>query len=778
MTESRMQRKDIPIRRTARVGASILAVLLVALGGCGDEGLSSETVATPAQHVDPERCVACHAEEHRAWTGSHHDLAMQPATEETVLGDFDDAVFERYGVTTRFFREDGAYQVETEGPDGEPTVYEVRYVFGIDPLQQVLLDFGGGRLQVLSVCWDVQAKRWFHVYDEPIPHGDPLHWTGPFQNWNYMCAECHSTELRRGFDLATNTYDTTWKEIDVGCQACHGPGSEHVAWAERVGEGGVWSPDDPKGLVVDLGAADPQVQVDACARCHSRRNLVNGEYEHGRPLLDHYDPELLVAPLYHADGQILDEVYVYGSFVQSRMHRKGVRCTDCHDPHTTRLKQEGNAVCVRCHQTSPPEEFPSLAKRAYDGPAHHHHEPDTPGSSCVDCHMPATTYMQVDPRRDHSFRVPRPDLTEAVGVPNACNGCHETESAAWAVEQIRAWSDASGLGTPHFATTLAAARRGAAKALPRLLELAADGARPAIVRATALREMQRFGDRRVLDALRRAAEDPEGLVRAAAVDGVNGLIPRGAPPEGMRLKVEILAPRLSDPLRLVRTEAARGLASVPAVLLGAAARPAFDAALEEYLARQRSVEDRPDAWLNLGVLHEDLGDPKAAEAAYLTALRLDEDFIPVRFNLATLYNRLGRNDDAERRLREVVDRMPEQGEAWYSLGLLLAEMERYGDAAGSLSRAAALMPGRPRIHYNRALVLQQLGRNPEAEGALREAHRLDAGDVRVIQALALLAVGQRRWEVARTWATRLEALQPGDPSVRALREHIEQAARR
>ena len=760
-----MRRKDIPVGRAA----AFAAALLLALGGCGDESVPV-AVAGSARHVDPARCEACHAEEYRAWTGSHHDLAMQPATEETVLGDFEDALVERYGVTTRFFRENGAYQVETEGPDGKPTVYQVRYVFGIDPLQQVLLDFGGGRLQVLSVCWDVQAKRWFHLYDEPIPHHDPLHWTGQFQNWNYMCAECHSTELRRGFDLATNTYDTTWKEIDVGCQACHGPGSEHVAWAERVGEGGAWAPDDTLGLVVDLGAADAQVQVDGCARCHSRRNIVYGEYEHGRPLLDHYDPELLVAPLYHADGQILDEVYVYGSFMQSRMHRKGVRCTDCHDPHTTRLKQDGNAVCVRCHQPNPPEEFPSLAKRAYDGPAHHHHEADTPGSFCVDCHMPATTYMQVDPRRDHSFRVPRPDLTESVGVPNPCSGCHETESAAWAEEQIRAWSDASGLGNPHFATTLAAARRGEAEALPRLLELAADRERPAILRATALREMQRFGDRRVLDALRRAAEDPEGLVRAAAVDGVNALIPRGAPPEGMRRKVAILAPRLSDPLRLVRTEAARGLASVPSALLDAAARPAFAAALEEYLARQRAVEDRPDAWLNLGVLHEDLGDPEAAEAAYLTALRLDEDFIPVRFNLATLYNRLGRNDEAER--------MPDQGEAWYSLGLLLAEMQRYGDAAGSLSRAAALMPGRPRIHYNRALVLQQLGRNPEAEGALREAHRLDERDVRVIQALALLAVGQRRWNVARTWAARLEALQPGNPSVRTLREHIEQAARR
>jgi len=767
MTGGRMRGKHIPI-----LGAALAALLLAA---CGEEGTSAP-VSASATHVDPARCVACHEREALAWTGSHHDLAMQEATEETVLGDFDDATFEHYGVTTRFFRRAGGFFVETDGKDGRPATFPVRYVFGIDPLQQVLLDVGGGRLQALTVCWDVAEKRWFHLYDDPIPHDDPLHWTGPFENWNYMCAECHTTDLERGYDVETNTYHTTWSEIHVGCQACHGPGSEHVAWAERVGDGG-WAEDDPKGLVVDLGARESHVEIEACARCHSRRNIVHGAYEHGRPLLDHYEPELLVAPLYFPDGQILDEVYVYGSFLQSRMYAQGVRCTDCHDPHTARPKARGNAVCVRCHQTNRPAGFPTLKTGEYDTSAHHHHEDGTPGSFCVDCHMPSTTYMQVDPRRDHSFRVPRPDLTERLGVPNPCRDCHGEESATWASERIRAWFPDSRLGTEHFATTLAAARRGDAAAVPGLLALVADVERPGIVRATALREAYRFADRAVVETAARALADGDELVRATAVEGVDEAVPRGAPPEALREKLRLLAPLLADPLRLVRTEAARGLACVPRAFLDEATRKAFDAALQEYVERQEAVCDRPDGWLNLGVLYEDLGRPRDAETAYLTALRVDPGFVPVRFNLATLYNRQGRNDEAEARLREILDRMPEQGEAWYSLGLLLAEKERYGDAAASLSRAATLMPGRPRIHYNRALVLQRLGRNPEADAALRQAHEMDPRDERILQALALLAVERRRWREAERWAKALGALRPGDPSVAQLMERIREGAR-
>ncbi len=756
-----------PLPWTVRLWARFFAALLCVFAlGCGPEETPSPAAAA-AHYVETGKCHACHRAEHQAWTGSHHDLAMQPATAETVLGDFDDVEFERYGVTTRFFRDGDRFKVRTDGPDGELHDYDVLYTFGIDPLQQYLLDVGNGHIQALNVCWDVHEKRWFHLYDEHIAHDDPLHWTGAYQNWNYMCAECHTTNLRRNYDLETGSYVTKWSEGDVSCQACHGPGSEHVAWAERVKRAGnVYDEDEPKGLVVDLKAEDSRVQIETCARCHARRNIVSGEFGHGDPLLDHYDPELLVSPLYHADGQILDEVYVYGSFLQAKKYHAGVRCTDCHDPHTARTRRDGNALCTECHREDPPERFPTLKAKAYDTRSHHHHTPGSAGALCVDCHMPATVYMQVDPRRDHSFRIPRPDRTGALGTPDACTSCHDDRDAGWAAARLDEWFPASKPEGPVLADLFAAARRSDERVVPDLLEATADPEVPAILRATSLRELRRFVSRPVLEAAAARLDDEEALVRLAAVD----LLGDTVGPDQAEWKIRVLAPRLEDDVRAVRGEAARALAG-ERDRIPAEHRPAFDAALAEFVARQESLVDRADSHLNLGALYEALGDVARAEAAYETALKVNPDFIPVRFNLATLRNRQGRNEDAEQLLREILALMPEHGEGHYSLGLLLAEMERFGDAASSLARAAALLPGRPRIHYNRALVLQRIGQNPEAEKALLQAHELEPRDPRVVHALALYYLERRNRKEAMRFAEKLVELVPQDPGARQLLEH-------
>ncbi|ETW99293.1 MAG: hypothetical protein ETSY1_15515 [Candidatus Entotheonella factor] len=358
--------------------------------------------------VDNRVCQSCHAQAFEDWQGSHHDQAMQPATEATVLGDFRNAEFTYQGVTTRFFTKAGKFLVHTAGPDGRMTDFEVQYTFGVDPLQQYLIPFPGGRLQSLSIAWDVHQQRWFHLYpDENTKPGDALHWTGLYQSWNIMCAECHSTNLNKHYDPSTQTYQTTWSEINVSCQACHGPGGRHVEWANR--EAAKTSPQDQpqnaplKGLVVDFAALDGPGQVAQCARCHSRRRRVSVTDQHGRALLDDFVPERLGTGLYHADGQILDEVYVYGSYVQSKMYHAGVRCTDCHQPHTLKLRAEGTALCVQCHQSQPDNRFSTLAAKAYDTPDHHFHPIGSTGAQCVNCHMPAKTYMRIDPRRDHKL---------------------------------------------------------------------------------------------------------------------------------------------------------------------------------------------------------------------------------------------------------------------------------------------------------------------------------------------------------------------------------------
>ena len=391
---------------------------------------------------------------------------MQVADDKTVLGNFANAKFAYAGTTSTFSQRDGKFFVNTDGPDGKLADYEIKYTFGVRPLQQYLIEFPGGRMQALSIAWDSRPKaqggqRWFHLYPgQNIKAGDWLHWTAGGQNWNFTCAECHSTNLRKNFDAKANTYKTTWSELNVACEACHGPGSNHASWARKQGDwqalaatkGLALALDERKGVtwapVAETGNARRSVprastrEIDTCARCHGRAARISDDYVHGKPPLDTHRLALLDDNLYWNDGQMRDEVYNWGSFAQSRMHAQGVTCSDCHDPHSLKLKAPGNAVCAQCHQPA-----------KFDSPAHTHHAAGTPGAACAACHMPTTTYMVVDPRHDHSMRIPRPDLSAKFGMPNACNNCHTKQTAEWAAAAIAEWNGKA-------AAWLSAIRRG------------------------------------------------------------------------------------------------------------------------------------------------------------------------------------------------------------------------------------------------------------------------------------------------------------------------------
>ncbi|MFQ5985724.1 MAG: multiheme c-type cytochrome, partial [Alphaproteobacteria bacterium] len=483
-----------------------------------------------ATFVGRQACAACHPREVELWRGSDHDLAMQAVDEKTVLGDFDNATFTYFGVTSTFFKRDGKFFVRTDGPDGELHEYEIAYTLGASPLQQYLVPFRGGRYQALSIAWDTRRReqggqRWFHLYpDEKIDHADLLHWTRPNQNWNFMCAECHSTNLKKNYRLDGNRYETTWSEIDVSCEACHGPGSRHVAWAKVARRGdqaekgktrgllvvlkdrGTWVPDPEKGTARRASPPGPRREVEACARCHSRRVVIRADYVHGRPLLDTHRLALLREGLYHADGQLQEETYVYGSFLQSRMYRAGVTCSDCHEPHSLALRATGNAVCTQCHQAA-----------KFDTPSHHFHRPGSPGAACVECHMPVRTYMVVDPRRDHSLRIPRPDLSVRLGTPDPCTACHRDRAPGWAAETVARWSGSKRRSGPHFGDALHLGRSGHPGAEAALRELATNPEAPAIVRASAVSLLRRYPTPAALGVIRRALGDRDPLVRAAAV---------------------------------------------------------------------------------------------------------------------------------------------------------------------------------------------------------------------------------------------------------------------
>ncbi len=723
--------------------------------------------AKDMRFVGNQDCTECHEQQFEEWSGSHHDWAMRHANETSVLGDFENSTLTHFGVTSRFFSAGGKYYVSTEGPDGELTDYEIKYTFGVDPLQQYLIEFPGGRLQSLTIAWDVRDRRWFHLYpDERITADDPLHWTGRYQTWNVMCAECHSTNLHKNYDSKTDSYQTSWSEINVSCEACHGPAEEHVAWARAIPPGSVPEPGDHQ-LVVDFKATDPQYEVDNCARCHSRRHQVSPSDQHGRPLLD----DFLVAPLreglYHADGQILDEVYVYGSFTQSRMYREGVRCSDCHNSHSLELRRPGNDLCVRCHQTAPPEDFPNLQAKNYDTPRHHFHPAASKGAACVECHMRARTYMVVDPRRDHSFRIPRPDLSVTLNTPNACNACHEDQTAQWAAARVKEWYGSKRQSEPHFAEAIAAGRSGHKDAPEKLIQLAKDTDQPSIARATALELLRNYPPEH-LPAIVSLTLDEDPLIRTNVAAALQGLPPN--------LRVTALAPLLQDPVRAVRIEAARVLAWVPRALLNSSRRSQFDVAFGEFEEVQVAMADTPGANLTLGATYAALGDSDRAEQHYATALELDPGFLPAQLNLSTLYNQIGRNSDAERVLREAANSSPDEGEVHYSLGLLLAEENRLEEAAASLKKAVELLPGRARVRYNYALSLQQLGRRPQAEAQLLKTYDLDPSDPDILNAVTTYYLQQADFRKALPYAEQLAQLVPEAPGpkrlVRGIRDRV------
>jgi len=720
---------------------------------------------TGRDYAGSDSCTECHADIAKRWQDSHHARAMQHATTETVLGDFNSREFTYNGVTSRFFRKDGKFFVRTGGPDGKLAEYEIRYTFGFDPLQQYLVEFPGGRLQALGIAWDTRPKsrggqRWFHLYPgQKIDHKHPLHWTRAEQNWNYQCGECHVTNIKKNYDRERRVYDTKWSELNVTCEACHGPGAAHVAWAKQPDKPvqhkgftfafpktgrAMWSIDARTGNAVRAKPIDSRIEVETCGRCHARRGTLTDDYQFNRPLLDTHRVALLDRGLYHADGQINDEVYVYGSFLQSRMYHKGVTCSDCHDPHSASLRAPGQKVCLTCH-----------ADTKYASPRHHFHKADSRGADCLECHMPTKTYMVVDPRRDHSFRVPRPDLSLALGTPNACVTCHSDKNNQWAADQMKKWYGDSVTKRPSFGHAIQAGRRGAAGAGTALWDLVNDATMPGIARGTALTLLPRYLTPEAVPAINRVLQDPDALVRMAALR----LLESAPPPQ----RLPLAAPFLTDPVRAVRIEAARVLAPVPKQVMPPAQQKSFDNALAEYIAAQYYNAERPESWLNLGLLYAQRGETQQSIANYRTAIELDPEFVPAYVNLADVFRALNHDDDGERLLRTAVGKQPGNPDAQHALGLTLVRKKEMNAALKHLKRAAELQPDNPRYSYVYAIALHSTG---DASGALKileRAQQTNPNNLDILFALVTMNLETGDSARARAHLRRLKTLTPDDP---------------
>ncbi|MFV0237252.1 MAG: tetratricopeptide repeat protein [Flavobacteriales bacterium] len=635
-------------------------------------------------------CIECHQKEFNDWKGSHHDKAMMIANDSTILGNFDDEVLIRKGQTHRFYKKNKEFYVLTDSENGEMKEYKIKYTFGFTPIQQYLVEFGKGRLQVLALTWDDLKKEWFYMADEvyknqSVTHKNWLHWTNQAQNWNGMCAECHSTNLKKNYDLKTDSYQTTWSELNVSCEACHGPASGHLKWTKSQNE--KWK---NYGFQKDLNPSDNKEFVENCARCHSRRSIFEDYHYQWKSSLDHMIPSTVATPFYHSDGQVKEEDYVYGSFLQTKMYQQGVRCNDCHNVHSTKLKLEGNLLCTQCHDA-----------KQYNTENHHHHSSNSKGAKCINCHMPGQYFMGRDFRRDHSFRIPRPDVSKKIKSPNACNQCHENKTVDWAIQKTEEWYGKSKI--KHHGLTFYEADLKVDSSYQNLKEIIENKENPLIIRRTGLELLAKNYPKKNQELIPYLTEKEATLRYQGIVD--------------LRVEestVSKIVPLLKDSVKAIRIQAAFALAAYQE-LISNEHKESFNKSLEEYIAVQEYNYDFPTAKLSLANLYVNLKDYEKAEKHFKAAVKQDPNLYQAQLNLAYLYNFTNRKEKAVNTFKTYLEHNSEDYNTVYSLGLLLAEIGHYEEAVLYLEKAKERLSENNRVIFNLAKIYTYLKKEQKAE---------------------------------------------------------------
>jgi tetratricopeptide (TPR) repeat protein/Zn finger protein HypA/HybF involved in hydrogenase expression len=614
-----------------------------------------------------------------------------------------------------------------------------------------------------------EKGTWFDmgamVYkDQEIKPDNWLYWTNQAQNWNGMCAECHSTNLKKNYIAELDSFHTSWSEINVSCEACHGPGSEHIKWAgwpeNRQEEA------ENFGLVVQTSGINNEQYVNLCARCHARRSQL-GDYDHTHSeVMDFMIPTLLHDD-YFADGQILDEDYVWGSFIQSKMYHTDIKCNDCHNVHSGERLFEGNRLCFECHQQD------------YYGTAKHHfhkteNDPQTDyfiegrktetgeGANCVNCHMPGRYYMGNDFRNDHSIRIPRPDLSNLIDVPNACNQCHTDKSVNWAIRYTEDWYGKK--TPPHYGPVLAGGRVGKPETLPELIALVMEDLNPLIVRATALELLANYSDSTASNTIRKMLDAPEAMLRFSAT--------RIYSSNDATEYISDIGPLLTDPARAVRLEAGLRFSYLPSELIPENYKSKFEAALKEFEEQNTYMADFPGGRANLGLMHSNLGNFNEAIKHYKRATEIDNQFHPAFVNMALAYNQTGQNTESERIYKHLIEINAELPGIYYSLGLLQVEMQKYDEAIENLQMASLKDPMNSRINYNLGLLHLQLSNNGEAEKQLKKAIEKESGNFDYQYALAHFYVTSSQFNKAKRQLSTLKKQFPNDVNVQQLNNFL------
>lgn len=742
------------VKNKIRFSCSCLIAILTLLSSC--ENQAPEAQKPTNNSLQPQNgfigsaaCKQCHSTEYKDWLSSDHYLAMQEAKDSTVLGLFNSKSFTLDGVVNQVLVKDHQYLLKTKEINGSENTYTLSYTFGYFPLQQYLVKTERGQLQATRLSWDSRNQKWFHQYPgQNIHPGDWLHWTGNSQNWNTMCASCHSTNFKKNYNFESDTYSSTYSEINVACESCHGAGASHLAYLEsdaykkgerRYNSGLHYGKDKNNSL-----------QLNTCAPCHARKSDISSDMNEGSELLDNLIHELISNEHYFADGQINDEDYEYGSFAQSKMFHNKVKCSDCHNPHSGKLRKEGNAMCLSCHEPR------------YDSEQHHFHKGKGESTQCINCHMPQKTYMGNDHRRDHSFRIPRPDQSLVYNTPNTCNTCHNKQSAKWAAESIKKWYGST--RAYHFSDDLLPGSLLNTASQPHLSKLLADTSQPEIARATAIFYLRNFQNQEALELLLNYSRDDKALVRYHAIRSLENY--------PANVWAQAASHGLYDKVRAIRIATADLYHLAGPNLVPPAAKKAYaqaDAENKSYLRYQR---DFAVGNIMMADYHLQESDYKNAIVHYLRGLKKDSMMNYARLNLSSAYSALQLNKESLKTLKDAESIDPNNSRISYNLALLYYETGEMENSDKAFKKAIRSGLAEAEVYYNYGLFLQQKGNLTEAEQMLLSGYKRYPSSEKINYALSYFYLNKQNFSLAKKYALLLFQLNSGNETYQALYKQL------
>jgi tetratricopeptide (TPR) repeat protein len=721
--------------------------------------------------VSSDKCISCHLEQQNLWENSDHSWAWRPATDHNVLGDFKNVSFKHNSIKTRFVTSNGKFWIETDNEKGELEKHEIKYVVGIQPLQQYLIELDGGRLQVLDIAWDTKRNKWFMVFPDQTDNipGNALHWKGVYKNWNGRCAECHATNFKKKYDLRKRVFSSEWSEPAVTCQACHGPGEAHIQWAEKPGlfDKSTYKNILNNGISHNVSIPKNYGEVEKCAACHSRRTPFSGNSPlPNSSFSDNYDLALLRSDLYHSDGQIKDEVYVFGSFLQSKMYKAGVGCTDCHNPHSGKMKANDNGLCTQCHSPSGNSRFTTLTKKNYDEPSHHFHQNQSEGAKCVSCHMPETTYMGVDARRDHQFGIPSPNNSLSFGTPNACTSCHFGKEPEWATNTIEKWYPDSNHEIRDYVRVFGKLKKQGPASVPmeEVISVAENPQNNPFIRASALEKLSFYVSDINWSTIAPTLSDDSPLVRVAAAR-----LYGSAPPA---VRINKLSQLLNDDVKAVRIVAARGFVNLPPQSLSVQNRANLGKALREMQMSLVANADHPNTQMALAGLALSFRNIQAANAAIKEALVLDPQLTDAWIMKARLEISQKRPDLVEQTMIQATKKLPNSPIIHHFFGNYLASQKRFPEALKSIEKAVSLAINDRTIYIDYARITGQSGDHLKVLKLAEELLVTKNNDVDVLFLKANAALNMNKQKTARATVIKLLMLEPAYPITEDMRTLI------